>query len=102
MNLGISLSASRVKVNANDITRNSGIGIRVADGNSVAWGNIITANGRYDLYNAGAEGYMAIGNWWGDLTVSDVAGRIFDKTNDPAVGRVSYIPILQSKPRVSE
>jgi len=102
MNYGISLSASRVKVNANDITQNSGIGIRVTDAKSVAWGNSITANGRYDLYNAGAEGYMAIGNWWGDLKASDVAVRIYDKTNDPATGRVSYIPILQRKPRVSE
>jgi len=102
MNYGISLSASRIKVNANNITQNSGIGIRVTDGKSVAWGNSITANERYDLYNAGAEGYMAIGNWWGDLKPADVAGRIYDKTNDPAAGRVSYIPILERKPRVSE
>jgi len=102
MNYGISLSASRVKVNANDITQNSGIGIRVTDGKSITWGNSITANGRYDLYNAGAEGYMAIGNWWGDSKAADVAGRIYDKANDPSAGWVSYIPILQRKPRISE
>jgi hypothetical protein len=102
MNYGISLSASRVKVNANEISRNSGIGIRVTDDESIAWGNSITDNGRYDMYNVGAEGYMAIGNWWGDLKTSEVAGRIYDKTNDPAVGRVFFIPILQRKPKVSE
>jgi hypothetical protein len=99
---GISLSGSRVKVTANDIAQNSGVGIRVTDGKSVAWGNSLAANGRYDLYNAGTENFMAIGNWWGGVPATAVAGRIYaTETSSPAGGRVSYLPVLRSKPVIS-
>jgi hypothetical protein len=98
MDYGISLSGSRMRVASNDITQNGGVGIRVTDGKSVAWGNVISANGRYDLYNAGSENFKAIGNWWGEVKVSDIAGRIYDGRSNPAGGMVSYIPVLQSKP----
>lgn len=98
---GISLAGSRMRVASNDIEQNGGVGIRVTDGKSVAWGNIISANGRYDLYNAGSENFKAIGNWWGEVKASDIAGRIYDSRSNPAGGRVSYIPVLQSKPAIS-
>jgi hypothetical protein len=100
MDCGLSLAGSRIKVTSNDITRNGGIGIRVTDGRSVAWGNSISANGRYDFYNAGSENFKAIGNWWGDVKASDIAGRIYEGKNKPAGGKVSYLPILQSKPGI--
>jgi predicted small lipoprotein YifL len=95
---GISISGSMVKVNANDISRNEGIGVRVGDGKSIAWGNVISSNGRYDLYNAGSEDYRAIGNWWGEGMSTDSPGKIYDKSVDGKNGRVIYFPALRNKP----
>lgn len=100
MNYGISLTGSRIKVSNNDITDNGVIGIRVADGKGIAWGNAIAANGQYDLYNAGSENFIAIGNWWGDLKPQNLAGRIYGLSSSSG-GRVHYLPILEYKPVVT-
>ena len=94
---GLILTQSRVKVSANDIERNSRVGLLVEDGKGVAWGNLLFANGGYDLYNGGTEDFRAIGNWWGGA-VADPAGRIYDRNLDDRRGRVLYLPILQTRP----
>jgi hypothetical protein len=94
---GLSLAHSKVKVNSNEIEQNAKIGLRVEDGKGIAWGNAISANGDYDLCNAGSEEFRAIGNWWGNITV-DVAGRIYDQHMDAGRGRVLYLPVMQKRP----
>jgi hypothetical protein len=96
---GLALAHSRVKVNANDIEQNARIGLRVEDGKSIAWGNTISANGDYDIYNAGTDVFRAIGNWWGDTT-ADVAGRIYDQHMDAGRGRVLYLPVMRERPEL--
>ncbi len=98
---GISITASRIRVTANDISQNGRIGIRVGDGKGIAWGNSISANGQYDLYNAGSENFKAIGNWWGEGRAPNSAGNIYDKSINPGSGKVSYFPVLQSRPVIS-
>jgi parallel beta-helix repeat protein len=95
---GISLAGSRIKVASNDISRNDGIGIRTADGRSIAWANSISSNGRYDLYNAGSENFKAIGNWWGGAGETGSAGKIYDNRTNPASGKVLSFPVLKTKP----
>ncbi len=95
---GISLTGSLVKVYANDISRNDGIGMRVGDGKGIAWGNVISSNGRYDLYNAGSEDFRAIGNWWKDGHSTDAPGKFYDKSVNGKNGRVIYFPALADKP----
>ncbi|GAB7026211.1 right-handed parallel beta-helix repeat-containing protein [Geotalea toluenoxydans] len=95
---GVTLAKARVKVTANDISHNSKVGLRVEDGKGVAWGNTFVGNGDYDLYNAGADDFKAMGNWWGEGT-SATGVRIFDKKNNTSIGRVLYLPVLQTKPQ---
>jgi hypothetical protein len=94
---GIALANSRVRVNANVIEQNARIGLRIEDGKGIAWGNAISANGDYDIYNAGTDVFRAIGNWWGS-TIADVAGRIYDQRMDAGRGRVLYFPVLRERP----
>jgi hypothetical protein len=95
---GISITGSLVKVTANDISRNEGIGVRVGDGKGIAWGNAISSNGSYDLYNAGSEDFRAIGNWWGEVISPASKGKIYDKSVNGKNGRVLYFPVLRDKP----
>jgi parallel beta-helix repeat protein len=97
---GISLAGSRIKVAANDISRNGGIGIRTADGRGIAWGNSISSNGRYDLYNEGSESFRAIGNWWGGTGDTGSTGKIYDSRTNPGSGKVQFFPVLKNKPTI--
>jgi len=91
---GLSLVKSRLKVNGNELSQNGKVGLRVADGGSVAWGNTFSANGDYDLYNAGDEDFIAIGNWWGGVPASTLGRRIYGRHQDANRGAVRYIPSL--------
>jgi parallel beta-helix repeat protein len=97
---GISLAGSHVKVTSNDISRNGGIGIRTADGRAVAWGNAISSNGRYDLYNEGSESFMAMGNWWGGTGDTGSTGIFYDSITNPGSGKVQCFPVLKNKPTI--
>ncbi len=86
---GISLTSSRIRVTANQVTGNGNSGLLVFDGSSVAWDNAIYDNG-YDLYNAGKEEFRAPGNWWG------AAGpKIYD---NGGAGKVLSAPRLAAPP----
>jgi hypothetical protein len=91
---GLSLVKSRLKVSGNELSQNGKMGLRVADGGSVAWGNTFSANGEYDLYNAGDEDFIAIGNWWGGVPASTLGQRIYGRHQDARRGVVRYIPSL--------
>lgn len=87
---GISLTASRIRLNGNQISANGNNGLIVFDGASVAWDNAIFDNAGYDLYNAGNEEFRAPGNWWGPD-----GPKIFDNGKR---GRVLYAPQLSAEP----
>ena len=89
---GLLLDRSRLKVSGNEISHNGKAGLRVSDGGSVAWGNRFNANGEYDLYNAGSDNFMAIGNWWGGVPASGIAQRIYGQHLDQSRGKVRYLP----------
>jgi parallel beta-helix repeat protein len=98
---GISLADSHVKVASNDISRNDRVGIRAADGRGIAWGNSISSNGQYDLYNSGSENFRAIGNWWGGSGDGGSVGKIYDKRTNPGSGKVQFFPVLKTKPSIA-
>lgn len=78
---GLQLLHAKMKITANQIFMNTGIGIMADSGNSAAWGNIISRNGLYDFYYAGDEEFRAIGNWWGASMGPGSKKRFFDKNN---------------------
>lgn len=96
---GLFLGKSRVKVSGNEIATNGKVGLRVDDGQGVAWGNALFANGAYDLFNGGTEEFRAIGNWWGKTGPADLAQRIYGNHQDATRGRVYYAPVLPARPK---
>lgn len=95
---GLQLVHARVKIFANQIYLNTGIGIMADSGSSAAWGNNISRNGLYDFYHAGSEDFRAIGNWWGVPPGNGQQRRIFDKAADQKSGTVLTFPELTSMP----
>lgn len=95
---GLHLSRSRVKVSGSEITRND-VGLMVDDDWGIAWGNSFSANGAYDIYNAGSEDFRAMANWWGPGQALETIGdRLYDGGDDPARGGVLVAPLLDSLP----
>ena len=95
---GVVLKLSRVKVKGNNIEGNGKAGLRTEDGQGVAWGNAIFANGEYDLYNGGTEEFRAVGNWWGEGRTNTAVARIYDRNIDGGRGRVIFFPPLKKRP----
>ncbi len=69
-------------------------------------GNVIFDNGNsgvtYALFNNTPQPISAIGNYWGDNSESFAESVIFDQTNDPNLGLVSYLPIKNLHPNFDE
>jgi len=95
---GLQLVHARMKIVANQISMNAGIGIMTDSGSSAAWGNDISLNGLYDFYHAGSEEFRAIGNWWGAPPGNIQKRRIFDKSADQKSGTVLTFPELTFAP----
>ncbi|MHC1698278.1 MAG: right-handed parallel beta-helix repeat-containing protein [Geobacteraceae bacterium] len=95
---GLQLIHARMKIFANHIYMNTGIGIMADSASSAAWGNNISLNGLHDFYNAGSEEFRAIGNWWGVPPGSGQKRRIFDKSANQKSGAVLTFPELASSP----
>jgi len=95
---GLQLVHARMKIFANQIYMNTGIGIMADSGGSAAWGNNISLNGLHDFYYAGSEEFRAIGNWWGAPAGNNQKRRIFDKATDQKSGTVLTFPELTSLP----
>ncbi len=96
---GLFLNRSRIRVSGNEIATNGGVGLQVDDGEGVAWGNALFANGTYDLFNAGPDEFRAVANWWGEKGSDDLARRIYDNRQDATRGRVYYVPVLPARPK---
>ena len=90
---GLQLLHSRIKIFANQIFMNTGIGIMSDSGGSAAWGNNISLNGLYDFYYSGSEEFRAIGNWWGRPAEKSRKNRVFDQK-----GLVLTLPELSALP----
>lgn len=98
---GVRLAGSRIRLSGNLVYHNKGVGILVDDGDSAAWGNNLSSNGQYDLYNAGREDFRAPGNWWGTSSCEAVKKRVFDKDDEPQRGSVLFNPLLGAQPQMS-
>lgn len=93
---GLVLVDSRLKVTANEISQNGAVGLRVSGGGSVAWGNSIFSNSSLDLELAGAADFIAMGNWWGDISLDSIPSRFRRADNS---GNILYTPVLTQRPK---
>ncbi len=94
---GLHLVGSRLRVNGNDISQNSGVGLRIVEGGNVLWGNVLAANNSHDLEYEGAADLFAMGNWWGETEPSRIPERI--RILGGAGGGVLYQPPLTLRPQ---
>ena len=64
--------------------------------------NIIYNNGNggvtYALYNNAFSDMTAIGNYWGSNDPAFAAEVIYDHSDDPSLGTVTYLPIMEMYP----
>jgi hypothetical protein len=93
---GVDLVDSRLKVTGNEISQNSRVGVRVANGGNVVWGNSIFANNSHDLEYAGSSELVAMANWWGDIPLDSIPSRIRSAENS---GNILYTPVLMQRPQ---
>jgi hypothetical protein len=94
------LAAARLKVNRCQVSDNLRDGVKLEDDRATLWGNAFSANGGYNLVNAGAESVSVLQNWWGAADEASVKGKLLDGTRDGRSGVVNVYPWLLEKPAV--
>ena len=97
---GIQAKDARIRVNGNDISGNGGVGLHVTDGRVIGWGNILTDNGTFNVYNAGKSEATLVGNWWGMGSEAETAARIYGRHRDSSAGVVRFLPFLKEAPPI--
>ena len=97
---GIQAKDARIRVNGNDISGNGGVGLHVTDGRVIGWGNVLTDNDTFNVYNAGKSEATLIGNWWGMGSEAETGARIHGRHRDSSAGVVRFLPFLKEPPPV--
>lgn len=97
LDFGMRITRSRMKVFGNTVSLNTGVGILVSGKGSAFWGNNITLNGLYNMYNEGIEDVTAVGNWWGYPAISRIMKSIFDRADDTGRGTIRVVPMLSAE-----
>ena len=95
------LLGSRVKIQRCLFAENSQEAIRTEDGLALLMNNAFSANGGFNLYNAGSEIVTARLNWWGTADQKKISQKIYDQSRDKNVGIVDMYPWLNEKPQLT-
>jgi hypothetical protein len=95
------LLGSRVKIQRCLFSENSQEAIRTEDGLALLMNNAFSANGGFNLYNAGSEGVTARQNWWGTIDQKKISQKIYDQSRDNNAGLVQMYPWLNEKPQLT-
>lgn len=72
--------------------------VHTEDGRSLFLNNVFTANGGYNLINAGSEPVSARLNWWGTTDAVLIGQKVSGPAGDNNVGTVHVSPWLEEKP----
>jgi hypothetical protein len=96
----LQLSGTRIKVQRCLFAENIGEAVRTEDGGALLLNNAFSANGGFNLYNAGREAVTARQNWWGTADQLLVGTKIFDAAADSRSGVVHVFPWLDAKPQL--
>ncbi len=89
---GISFDGFKGRISGNTVARNGKNGISVKQLESPLDGNSIYLNAQYNLGLKTASNVEAVDNWWGTGVEGKIRKTIFDRKNDPRLGRVRIKP----------
>jgi hypothetical protein len=92
------LSGARLKIQRSQFATNTLDAIRTEDGSALLLNNSFSANGGFNLYNAGRETVTARQNWWGTSDQLQIGQKIHDSADDKNSGAVLVFPWLNEKP----
>jgi hypothetical protein len=89
---------SRIKIQRCLFAGNSRDALRTEDGRALLLNNAFSANGGFNLYNAGSDVVCARQNWWGTTDRLLIGQKIHDAARDKNSGAVQVFPWLTEKP----
>lgn len=93
------LIGSRIKVQRCLFAENSQDALRTEDDRGILLNNSFSANGGFNLYNAGSKSVSARQNWWGTTDPTLIGKKIYDVLRDKNTGAVHVFPWLNEKPQ---
>lgn len=93
------LIGSRIKIQRCLFTENSQDALRTEDARGLILNNAFSANGGFNLYNAGRETVSARLNWWGTTDQTRIGQKINDALRDKHTGAADVFPWLNEKPQ---
>jgi hypothetical protein len=94
---GMQLRDSEVEIRGSFFNGNLGNGFFADSPGLVMKNNSLQGNLRFALENNGPTPLSAPGNYWGAKR-DEIPDLIFDATDDPSLGAVSFDPPLESPP----
>ncbi len=94
------LLGSRIKIQRCLFADNSQDALRTEDGLALLLNNAFSANGGFNVYNAGSESVTARQNWWGATDQSTISRKMYDITRDKKAGIIVVYPWLNEKPQL--
>ncbi len=95
------LVGARVKIQRCLFADNSQDAVRTEDGLALFMNSAFSANGGFNLYNAGSEAVSARQNWWGTTDQREISQKIYDHSLDKNAGIVYIYPWLNNKPQLT-
>lgn len=105
MDIGIRYWKGALYVHHNTISRNkTGIFLRQECGAAKIDHNNIYGNDDYDLKlgDGQKEDVDARYNWWGGVLITDIRGKIYDKSRETYIGRAMINPVLKEAVSINE
>ena len=94
------LIGSRIKIQRCLFAENSQDALHTEDGRALLLNNAFSANGGFNMYNAGREVVSARLNWWGTTDPLLIGQKVHDALRDKNTGAVHVFPWLNEKPQL--
>ncbi len=95
---GLSLSGTDASIAGSLLEGNGFDGLSVTGGQVRVTGSSLAGSGRWAIDNNGDGTIDARENWWGSADAAAVDGIVWDKRDEPGVGKVLHLPLRSGAP----